>query len=174
MRVETMQEAIEGAPTLIVADGEGGVTFHLIEDAVLLSVAEEMSEANGWDEQERDNLYAALCDAIERIGAIETGEPTLSERVELKYIEFRPRPKKDGLHDSGYRFIRLVGVDGEGNDHDLGEWHDHLIVEPKCNIDVEPDGTIRIMPWSQTKFHFDPERQWFTSTAWVSDDGGFS
>lgn len=93
--------------------------------------------------------------------------------MELRWIEFKPRPKKDGLHDSGYRFIQLTGVDDDGNRHDLGEWHDHLIVEPGCNIDVEPDGTIRIMPWaSGTRFFFDGA-EWFGSTAWVGSDGTF-
>lgn len=92
--------------------------------------------------------------------------------VHLRYIEFRPRPKKDGLHDSGYRFIQLTGVDDDGNRHDLGEWHDHLVVEPACNIDVEPDGTIRIMPWDGSEFLFDPLQKFWTSTAWIEYNGG--
>lgn len=93
--------------------------------------------------------------------------------VELRWIEFVPRPKKDGLHDSGYRFIRLIGIDMDGESHDLGEWHDHLIVEPKCNIDVTADGTIRIMPWGRTRFTYNG-REFFTSTAWVDETGEFS
>lgn len=96
----------------------------------------------------------------------------MSDRKELQWIEFKPRPKTDGLHDSGYRFIKLTGVDTDGERHDLGEWHDHLIVEPGCNIDVEEDGTIRIMPWIGTRFFFYGAGG-FSSTAWVSDDGGF-
>jgi hypothetical protein len=92
------------------------------------------------------------------------------KRIELRYIKFQPRPKRDGLHDSGYRFIRLVGVDEDRAEHDLGEWHDHLVVEPACNIDVEPDGTIRIMPWFGTKFYA-IDRDWWVSTAWVKEDG---
>lgn len=61
---------------------------------------------------------------------------TAPTSIELAWIEFKPRPKKDGLHDSGYRFIALTGVDKDGNRHQMGEWHDHLIVEPKCNIEV--------------------------------------
>ena len=94
------------------------------------------------------------------------------EHIELRWIEFVPRPKKDGLHDSGYRFIRLVGVDAENGRHDLGEWHDHLIVEPQCNIDVTEDGTIRIMPWGDAKFYFSGSG-WFTSSAWLGRDGKF-
>lgn len=93
--------------------------------------------------------------------------------IELRYIEFRPRPKKDGLHDSGYRFIQLTGVDVDGGRHDLGEWHDHFIVEPKCNIDIEPDGTIRIMPWTGDGWKFDPDKPSFYSTAWLEDSGVF-
>jgi hypothetical protein len=90
--------------------------------------------------------------------------------IELRWIEFVPRPK---LHDSGYRHIRLVGVDKDNGRHDLGEWYDHLIVEPACNIDVTADGVIRIMPWTPTKlFHFD-ETPLGSGTAWIQDDGRF-
>ena len=95
----------------------------------------------------------------------------MSELVELLYIKFQPRPKKDGLHDSGYRYIRLIGVGKDNHqEYDLGEWHDHLIVEPSCNIDVEDDGTIRIMPWSGTKFWYDPDSKFFTS---IGENGRF-
>ena len=97
----------------------------------------------------------------------------MSDRIELWYIEFQPRPEEDGLHDSGYRFIRLTGVDREGGRHDLGEWHDHLLIETQCNIDVEPDGTIRIMPWGSAKFYFTPGYERFYSTAWIKEDGVF-
>jgi hypothetical protein len=98
----------------------------------------------------------------------------VTRMTELKYIKFEPRPKKDGLHDSGFRHIRLIGVDKVGGEIDLGEWHDHLVVEPSCNIDVEPDGTIRIMPWSTTKFYADKDNKWFSSTAWIDATGQFS
>ena len=90
--------------------------------------------------------------------------------IELRYIKFQPRPKKDGLHESGYRFIRLVGVDKDNQEHDLGEWHDHLIVEPQCNIDVEPDGTIRIWP-GRGLFRVDSRDRFWTSTASIREDG---
>lgn len=92
--------------------------------------------------------------------------------IELKYIKFRPRPKKDGLHDSGYRFIELIGVGVDGAEYDCGGWHDHVILEPPCNIDVEPDGTIRIMPWGGSPFFYDDElSRFWTSTAWVRSGG---
>lgn len=83
------------------------------------------------------------------------------------WIEFHPKPKKDGLHDSGYRYIRLVGVkkreDEKGNrlgngldKTELNQWSDHVVINGfasefgGANIDVEADGTIRIMPWAET------------------------
>lgn len=95
--------------------------------------------------------------------------------IELAYIKFIPRPIEDGLHDSGYRYIKLVGVDLETKtEYDLGEGHDHLIVDPPCNIDVEPDGTIRIMPWAGTKFYCQEGETGFFSTAWIHNDGEFT
>lgn len=97
--------------------------------------------------------------------------------TEFRYLIFRPRPKKDGLHDAGYRFIALTGVDMEGNHHELGQWHDHLLIEVPCNIDVEPDGTIRIArKFGPRGFWLDDDRSWedgkfWASTAWISDEG---
>ena len=103
-------------------------------------------------------------------------ELTEGRIIELSWIEFQPRPKKDGLHDSGYRFIRLIGVDADGTRHDLGEWHDHLVIESGCNIDVTPDGVIRIMPWkgAGTFRVRESRRVWWTSTAWVDGNGMFT
>lgn len=67
------------------------------------------------------------------------------------WLEFSYRPKKDGLHDSGYRFIRLVGVnrtDTSVEKTELHQWSDHVVLEGPVNIDVQEDGTVRIMPWS--------------------------
>lgn len=71
MRVETMQEAIEGAPTLIVPDGEGGVTFHLVTDEALLAAAGKLSDLNNWNDEERTGLYQALVEALDLIPAVE-------------------------------------------------------------------------------------------------------
>lgn len=67
MRVDTIQEAIEGAPTLVLPDGEGGATFHLVTDDELHSVATEMAELNNWNDEERQNLYEAMTNFIELI-----------------------------------------------------------------------------------------------------------
>jgi hypothetical protein len=78
------------------------------------------------------------------------GQDAMSERPDLRM------PCEHG-HESGYRYIRLVGVDASDNRYDLGEWHDHLVVEPKCNIDVTESGVMRIMPWSGVKFYTHPQ-----------------
>ena len=71
-----------------------------------------------------------------------------------KWIEFKPRPKKDGLHDSGYRHIRLTGVQMDEDTReltrtDLNQWSDHVLLFGAVNIDVQEDGTIRLMDWSR-------------------------
>lgn len=66
------------------------------------------------------------------------------------WLEFRPRPKKDGLHDSGYRYIDLVGVakvNGEEVRTQLHQWADVVTFEGGATIDVTEEGTIRIRPW---------------------------
>ncbi len=74
------------------------------------------------------------------------------ERDIKKYdwLDFSYRPLKDGLHDSGYRFIKLVGVtitdDGEERE-DLNQWADHVLLSGITNIDVTADGTIRLMSY---------------------------
>ena len=72
-------------------------------------------------------------------------------RTAFRWLEFKPRPKKDGLHDSGYRFIQLTGVNFAENHGEirtpLHQWSDHVVLNGPVNIDVEADGTIRIMPW---------------------------
>ena len=66
------------------------------------------------------------------------------------WLEFNYRPLKDGLHDSGYRFIKLVGVtiidDGEERE-ELNQWADHVLLTGITNIDVTKDGTIRLMSY---------------------------
>ena len=95
--------------------------------------------------------------------------PVEGFKVPLRWIEFRPRPKKDGLHDSGYRFIELVGVDAKGERWDLGAWHDLLDVEAPCSIDVTADGTIRFMPRKE-QFWYDGRTLW-VSSANIDPDG---
>ena len=87
---------------------------------------------------------------------------------EYDWLEFKYRPLKDGLHDSGYRFIQLTGAwyerdesgnrVGEPKKEPLHQWSDHVVLEGPVNIDVERDGTIRIMHW--------PSRR-----GWVNRDG---
>jgi hypothetical protein len=74
----------------------------------------------------------------------------MTRSTEYRWLEFYPKPKKDGLHDSGYRYIRLVGVwieDGEEKREELHQWSDHVLLNGPVNIDVTEDGVIRIMPW---------------------------
>jgi len=91
---------------------------------------------------------------------------------EYQWLEFSPRPKKDGIHDSGYRYIRLVGVyvDDDGNEvrEDLHQWSDHVVFHSTVNIDVTKPGVIRIMPWGGTKqrfIHYDGT--FFSSSAMI-------
>ena len=82
------------------------------------------------------------------------------------WLEFSFRPLKDGIHDSGYRFIKVVGVtmdekrDGTVHKEELHQWADHLQLIGNTNIDVTRDGTIRIMSWGQ-------------QDGWITHDHGF-
>ena len=70
------------------------------------------------------------------------------ERDKYDWLEFSYRPLKDGLHDSGYRYIKVVGVtmtaDGV-EEEELHQWADHVLLNGITNIDVTKDGTIRLM-----------------------------
>lgn len=79
--------------------------------------------------------------------------------AEYDWVEFKVRPKKDGLHDSGYRFLSVTGVRQGDSPADnvkvqLNEWADIINLYGVTYIDAEPDGTIRLMcragKWSHT------------------------
>ncbi len=66
------------------------------------------------------------------------------------WLEVKMRPKKDGMHDSGYRFIQVTGVSrGERVNEwvrtPLHQWADHLALYGVANIDFTEDGVMRIM-----------------------------
>lgn len=87
------------------------------------------------------------------------------EKQGFDWIEFDFRPKKDGLHDSGYRYIRLNGVRRMENPVlaergilekvELNQWSDHVLLFGAVNIDVEPDGTIRLANWADSRWTHD-------------------
>lgn len=76
-------------------------------------------------------------------------------------IEFKPRPKKEGLHESGYRYINVIGVKiikkGKIEKKKIAEWVDNITFSkdisnktkredyPYWNIaiDCAEDGTLR-------------------------------
>lgn len=57
------------------------------------------------------------------------------------------------MHDSGYPYIKIIGVAEEGGLVDLG-WHDHFICEEPVNIDSLGKNVFRIMPWGNGKKPF--------------------
>ncbi len=63
-RVLTIQEAIEAAPTLVYPDGDGGATFHVLDDDTVLQAASTISERNGWNEDEAQGLYEAVLELL--------------------------------------------------------------------------------------------------------------
>jgi hypothetical protein len=79
-----------------------------------------------------------------------------------RWLELRARPYDLGLHESGFRFLAFTGCwiddDGEVQKEDLHQWADHAIFYGPVNIDVEPDGTLRIMSWG-------------TGGDWINEDG---
>ena len=64
MKVLTVQEAIEAAPSLVYSDGEGGATFHALDDDAVLRAATTISHRNGWNEDELQGLYEAVIELL--------------------------------------------------------------------------------------------------------------
>jgi len=90
--------------------------------------------------------------------------------MSFEWIEFAYRPKKDGLHDSGYRFLRVTGVrrldDGTTEKVETHGWADHIAFYGPLNIDVEPDGTIRVMArasdgWAEPPYYYHSDERPF-------------
>lgn len=67
MRVATAQEAIEGAPSIIQPDGNGGVIFALVTDEAVLKVVDRIVEENNWNDEERQNLYEAVLSVLDEL-----------------------------------------------------------------------------------------------------------
>lgn len=98
-------------------------------------------------------------------GWVRPGEPTSDKYT---WIELRPRPYGVGLHDSGFRYLALTGCwieNDEVQSEDLHQWADHALFYGPTNIDVELDGTIRIMPWGRN--------EWVNEDKFFGSDGMF-
>ena len=65
--------------------------------------------------------------------------------MSYQWIEIKPRPLKDGLHDSGYRFLRTAGASNNTEPVEMHEWADHIAFYGPVNIDVTRDGIFRVM-----------------------------
>lgn len=91
------------------------------------------------------------------------------------WLEFNFRPKKEGLHDSGYRFIRLVAVtrakQGGVTRTPLHQWADHVVLNGPVNIDVEANGTIRIMPWDHPGWTTNHDDHFYSSAMFDPVEG---
>ncbi len=69
----TVQEAIEAAPSLVYADGDGGATFHALDDDAVLKAASTISERNGWNEDEKQGLYEAVLELLAVVAGGDSG-----------------------------------------------------------------------------------------------------
>jgi len=66
------------------------------------------------------------------------------------------------MHDSGYPFIRILGVlKGSNTLINLG-YHDHILIEEMVNIDSLGKNIFRIMPWMHKDFKLE---DWFISVS---------
>ncbi len=90
--------------------------------------------------------------------------------MSFEWVEFAYRPKKDGLHDSGYRFLCVTGVrrldDGTTEKVVTHQWADHIVFYGPSNIDVEPDGTIRVMAragdgWAEPPYYHQSDAEFY-------------
>ena len=66
------------------------------------------------------------------------------------WLEVKMRSRRDGMHDSGYRFIQVTGVSREEDSIELirtslHQWADHLTLYGVANIDFTEDGVMRVM-----------------------------
>jgi len=92
-----------------------------------------------------------------------------------RWLEIKMRPKKDGLHDSGYRHIQIVGVyydaDGEEQRDELHQWSDHIVFDhftseyQGVSLDFTADGVMRIMPWGSRGRWESRDTRFFLSSA---------
>ena len=102
-----------------------------------------------------------------------------TDRQHYDYIEIKMRPKKDGLHESGYRYIRIVGVwtddDAQTHREDLHQWADHVRFQERMgvssgvNVEFTEDGVLRM--WSRWGFVC-TDGKFFYSTATFQPAGG--
>ncbi len=90
--------------------------------------------------------------------------------MEFTHIELSYRPLKDGLHDSSFRFLRLIGVTPNGSRIPLHQWADHALFHGPVNIDVTRAGELRIMPWFGKGHGGDKRGLWVDEDA---DEGTF-
>ena len=74
------------------------------------------------------------------MGGVMDNPPT-----EFDWIEWGWDPDSNDLHDSGYRYLTVMGVVG-GVKHYLGTAADHIQVYGGVNMDVTAEGVMRIMP----------------------------
>ncbi len=60
---------IEAAPSLIYPDGDGGATFHVLDDEALQKAALTICERNGWSNEEAEALYEAMIELLAIVAA---------------------------------------------------------------------------------------------------------
>jgi hypothetical protein len=65
--------------------------------------------------------------------------------TEFDWLEWHYAEPNDPLHDSGFRYLSVVGVVGDVKHH-LGSSADHIQVYGGVNMDVTMQGVMRIMP----------------------------
>ena len=93
----------------------------------------------------------------------------MSEQRTFDWIEIIPRPLKDGLHDSGYRFLRTIGGVVGGDPVEMHEWADHVQFQGAVNIDVTRAGVLRVMGrmggggWKEPKHLYVSDGEFFPS-----------
>lgn len=100
----------------------------------------------------------------------------MTDTQQYDWLEIKMRPKIDGLHDSGYRFIQITGVALDENRDEirtpLNQWSDHVLFTnfmdeyQGVNIDFTADGVMRIMGWGGAVLTDDMSYGVYGSTAW--------
>ena len=102
-------------------------------------------------------------------------------RNRYNWLEIKMRPKSDGLHDSGYRYIQVTGVYRDENrvEHrdNLHQWSDHVLFQgfttrhQGVNIDFTAEGVMRLMPWGGASHWASDDVEMFFSSAVFKPEG---
>ena len=88
--------------------------------------------------------------------------------LEFDWLEWE-YDKGDDLHDSGYRYLSIVGV-LDNQRFPLHTAADHILIYGTVNMDVTPEGIMRIMAWDRGKLRAMYPGFWGSSAMFITTE----